>query len=261
MPMFLVLTAVLAATPPQTTPTVQPARWLNPPSSDAAADFMPGFANMLAVDGYVTLTCEVEHVGPPENCAVARESPTGLGFGEAALKIAQLGVLRPRLVDGKAVRAEISFSLPFMAYPLVLDPPRPYTGPAPSEAALTFARDLVRRDLLQIKKLNDAGMYDGLSPERIEVVRPWIDELFHVPDERIVNDLGLAMARVMTMGELASYQTDGVPALLRMQSMEDLMEAASSDLFTVKEGLALRELRRRYCTAFECKGDGSGQTR
>jgi periplasmic protein TonB len=49
------------------------------------------------------MECRVMAQGTVNNCVVLRESPTGYGFGDAALASTRYFKLNPRTVDGQAI--------------------------------------------------------------------------------------------------------------------------------------------------------------
>jgi protein TonB len=53
--------------------------------------------------GNVTLQCQVTAKGAVADCAVLAEDPADFGFGDAALRLAQLFKMKPRMEDGQAV--------------------------------------------------------------------------------------------------------------------------------------------------------------
>lgn len=63
--------------------------------------------------GKVTLECRVTSIGQLEACTVVEETPTGEGFGKAALKGAEKASLYPRTVNGVAVEGRIRFNIRF----------------------------------------------------------------------------------------------------------------------------------------------------
>jgi len=67
------------------------------------------------LSGQATVSCEVTLGGALENCEVVSESPTGHGFGEAALRIAGLMQARPAIKHGQAIGgARVSIPLNFV---------------------------------------------------------------------------------------------------------------------------------------------------
>jgi len=74
--------------------------------------FYPREAFMQGVAGQVVLDCDVD-VGGRLTCVVASETPSGRGFGEAALRIASAHVMRPATRDGAPTRARYRMVVPF----------------------------------------------------------------------------------------------------------------------------------------------------
>jgi len=66
---------------------------------------------LVAAD--VELRCDVTETGALVACSIVKETPTGLGFGEAALKAAGEARLSPRLVDGVATPGQVRFAIRF----------------------------------------------------------------------------------------------------------------------------------------------------
>ncbi len=96
-------------------PHIVDPHWLSRPGAREFDRFYPPRARERGKEGRVTLDCVVGATGAIA-CRVARESPEGWGFGDAALKIAPSFRLAPRLEDGRAteggtVRVDIAFRL------------------------------------------------------------------------------------------------------------------------------------------------------
>lgn len=77
--------------------------WARKPTGDDVARFYPQFPQFLNLEGNALIHCVVTTQGELANCAVTSESPKGLRFGEAALKLAPSFRMRPMTVDGSAV--------------------------------------------------------------------------------------------------------------------------------------------------------------
>lgn len=250
---LIVATFLTLATDARAGEVVQNPRWLALPAPDAAGYLMPAFANLIGVSGTVTLRCWVERVGPPENCEVVASSPEGLGFAQAALEIAQYGILQPKLIDGTAVRGSIQFNLPFQAYPLPprLRVPQPYTGQEPTAEAIDLGKQFVRVHLDDMRKQAEAEMFGGLAEDRRQTVRSWIEELLPINEKKVVDTLGLMLARLVPEAELRRAVESDAP-FSRDIPTNDEWNAATVDLFDRQDEKAVRELRTRYCATYEC---------
>ncbi len=78
--------------------------WDRKPSGDQIARYYPDEAVDNSVSGRAAIKCQVTLDGRLINCSVVSESPAGMGFGEAALKMADKEFrMKPGTVDGKPV--------------------------------------------------------------------------------------------------------------------------------------------------------------
>ena len=55
----------------------------------------------MARQGHAVIKCRVTAQGTMESCVVVSEDPPGLGFGKAALRMACLFKMKPKIVDGR----------------------------------------------------------------------------------------------------------------------------------------------------------------
>lgn len=112
--MIAALFALLAQ--PAAAQYVQPVSWAEQqPSAADFRDTYPVAALANGVEGYVTLLCTITGERKLE-CAVETETPPEQGFGQAALRLSRLYVVRtveeePRAVIGSQVRVPIRYVL------------------------------------------------------------------------------------------------------------------------------------------------------
>jgi periplasmic protein TonB len=84
--------------------------WTHRPSD--LGRYYPARALMRGIEGQVTLTCLVRADGTLD-CAIAAETPSGWGFGQAALRISRDYAMTPATRDGIAVEARYRMRVPF----------------------------------------------------------------------------------------------------------------------------------------------------
>lgn len=112
-----------AAAPPTSSPTSGPSttslisrpRWLEQPDGGTFARFIPQRALETGQTGRVGLDCAVNGSGRLENCRVSSETPTGWGFGAAALRVPPYFRMATTDLDGqptpgRRVRFAVTFA-------------------------------------------------------------------------------------------------------------------------------------------------------
>ena len=106
---FVIALAWTAVAWAQSTPARPPSivvmpDWLKKPTPADMAAVWPAEATKQGVSsGKAKIRCVVDDAGLLQNCAVTEETPSGAGFGSAALKLASAMLMKPKTVDGRAV--------------------------------------------------------------------------------------------------------------------------------------------------------------
>jgi TonB family protein len=80
--------------------------WASAPSRADWAKAYPAHAAQSGISGAVKLRCAATPQGSLAGCAVVEETPTGEGFGAAALSLASAMELKPTGQDGKSVSGQ-----------------------------------------------------------------------------------------------------------------------------------------------------------
>lgn len=206
----------------------------------------PPFAAMIGVAARVNVECMSNAQGLVKDCHVTRETPSGLGFGEAALAIVPRGRLSPRTVDGVATGSSIAVSLPFAATPKVRTPPKPWRGPEPTTAHLAAA-DAFVTSMGDWPVVDLDPIVEGLADDRRDIVRRWLTELFPTT-EQSRKIFVRALARTVPQSVLNRWVNGDVDQK-DFQFFLDA-QAAIDDQFDLNA--AEIELRQRYCSRYDC---------
>ena len=117
MPVLLLALALLADGPAPPAPVIDGGpRLRTHPSAQDMVDAYPRRALRDEVRGRVVIACHLTAEGKLTACTVAEETPPGLGFGAAALKMAPYFRWAPTYGDGKSVEGDVRV-------PMIWNPP------------------------------------------------------------------------------------------------------------------------------------------
>ena len=91
--------------------------WTRLPSADEFASLYPRPAAQQGIGGRVRLGCRVMADGSLSTCEIVAETPSGNGFGDAALKAAKYFRMKPTIPSGQSVAGAL------VTIPLTFSPP------------------------------------------------------------------------------------------------------------------------------------------
>jgi len=222
----------------QTTPGYVPATWLRLPESDPSERAV--FADFIGVSGPVEVSCKVPPSGVPEACR-AEADPEGLGLERVALAAMRSARFTPATQDGHPVESDVVFL--FRNTPAKLPPPE---GPAPTAEALVLATRIANRMSDRIEQ--SGRLVADVAADRRDIVQDWIDEVLPFDRQALVDRIAGRFARVLTIDQLRNLDA-GLPPGGEWPSWERFNGADYRD---VRQADAGAELRRRYCSAYDC---------
>lgn len=115
--------------------------WRAAPSFAQVVAAYPAKARAAGAGGSATLDCRFKDDGLLSDCSVLGQTPTGMGFGEAAKSLSSLFVGPTALKDGSLTKGA-SVQIPVTFAPEMLTSNKPVTG-KPKWTAVPSAEDLV----------------------------------------------------------------------------------------------------------------------
>ena len=234
--------------------------WLVKPNSDDLADDYPKLPYELGLGGIVFVQCAVAVAGDLTNCTVESDVPTGLGFGDAALKMTQKFRMKPEMVDGQPVSGAT------VLVPITLAPAPdradvvPGSVQQPSDTSIALARRLLTDEEFQAHAAQTLRMVVNRFGSRVAIGTPEdeaaIAALDHAADpvaaelaeteaRRLANTVSVAELKV----RIARREADpGPPSDIGLM-VGDKMD---KDLFSVAWEHLFQRARIELCGKITC---------
>ena len=88
--------------------------FVHTPNGNDIARVYPPDARQRRLAGVGLLHCWIKTDGRLRDCEVKSETPPGRGFGDAALKLAPIVLMKPAMREGKPVETEVTMPMRFM---------------------------------------------------------------------------------------------------------------------------------------------------
>lgn len=235
------------------TPTIVNPTWAELPAPEDMADAYPGFAGTAGLAGQASLACVGLPDGRLATCEVVWDAPEGLGFGQAALRVAPRFRLSPRTVDGEAAKSRVRFNVRFLTPEIESAPP--YQGPEPEAGRLALAMTLAEKMRASAWDADEDFELD-VDEDRRAVVERIIAEAETEFEREQVEALALALARVLTPAQIESMNARQMPDE-PLPPIEELYAAGAAEGFEISERFT-RRVRDKYCALYACDPKWTG---
>jgi len=243
--------------------TVVEPTWVKTPNGADFARYYPFWAQLLGLGGRTLIRCRVSVLGELASCKVMQETPAGMGFGQAALSMAQFFRMRPKTIDGDAVGGgRIDIPIHFQPAPEPAPPARIATAASLPAGALELARKVVgvrfgadpgasyRQRLEASLAPQMAGV--SLTEQQQEALRDYVSALASAAVAQ-TDDIASAYARQFTEAQLRDI-ADFFESPAGKAWVKDAAEVSlrQQQVWAQLTGPALFEARRAFCAKFSC---------
>lgn len=253
--------------------------WVRLPTAEEVSRYYPPLARALGLSGSVAMICTVEVNGSVDHCGIQSETPAGIGFGQAAIRMTPAFQMKPQMVDGAPVggaKVDIPFTFAMPHAARAFAPPPDETGPPPSAHALDLARRLVAdggaqeefdelKDSL-VQTMQFAAAQSGVnrtkgSPADL-IVQSW-REAFDLGKPAMAERLAVIYARTFSEAELAQIvaflespagKAWTAHASALHQKISVSIQAASPDISADARRLACQKIK---CLAADTPGEAA----
>jgi TonB family protein len=152
----------VAATAAAAQPTV--VTWAEAPSAADVAAAWPAKARAGNTAGVANLSCTIGRDGRPHDCVALGESPSGLGFGFAARKLAEKMRVAQGGLNGQEVRIPVTFDPAVLkAEPLTITKPAWNSLPSAQDFQASFPQTANGVNEVRVALVCTAGADGALS--------------------------------------------------------------------------------------------------
>lgn len=237
--------------------------WSEAPSQDHIRAAYPVVPRALGIDGWALLHCRANAFGLLQGCAVAAEMPANLGFGAAALSLADRYRLSARMVGQGAAEEVIEFPV---AFATGWAPPKAATAnPQSRPSALALGRqilsangyvDMVGREATaKATEITNAPQAELDWNTKWQATQAFWDAVGE-DTPHLLNDLAAVYSRYLTDNELRAYldflQTPAGKFMSRVEMGLDSRITKAIDAAAISQTAIAREI---YCTTQDCSID------
>ena len=138
--------------------------WAEAPSVADVAAAYPAKAKAANTAGMVNLSCTISPQGRPRDCAAIGESPSGLGFGFAARKLAEKMKVAENGMNGREVRIPVTFDPAVLkAEPMTITRPAWTLLPSAADFQASFPKTANGVNEVRVALVCTAGADGSLS--------------------------------------------------------------------------------------------------
>jgi TonB family protein len=236
-------------------------QWSRSPSEYTVNRAAVAPAGVVGLSGAVRMTCRAAKDGKLADCAADEELPKGLGYGAAAVKLAEHYRLSPILLAtggaGRKVTVRVGFT------PTTL--PEAYAPPKPkSDAAVALARKLVAaNDTVESTRRNIEIQILGFESKKAEGVDPatyaLLIDAYRDGALKAAEQVAEHQAKVWAayrseedLAVIAAFQAS--PAGKAMRERNGALDVASRKAYAYVAMKIVADARSMFCKTHECDG-------